>query len=519
MKRTLFAFLTLAGLCLFGIDVSAIDLSQLTDQVVTVGHTVLFGDYSDGVSYAASLLAIKSADPEMWRKWTESVFKLGEAKTEFNESEIGYTYADDGPKPSDAVKAPPILSETKLETGGRYMSIKVKKPLFTDAKEIIMKGRYQGQSREGAEFQLQRDAVKVCVDELHIGLSEKEIESGEQSTANMQPSELMAHFRDGISDHFIQRKDWGIFWTLGAGSDAHHYINAGLRNNVANGGVPVADPEMGLHFAMMEHPNSYVYHVNGGATANHYKVAYSATMATYSGNFTTEIDKVTPAAKPDLAWLRKVNRVAINSNMIPCQIRMENGKLHKYYLLYVPGRVKDLLEEDDAYQKVMNSAYQGMVKDNPMLHAGDVAYKSLIIRESQKLDEEYMSLKYSFNAEGDGGSVGDAAFNKITVNGHEWADIDLGERVFTAATAAATAYGASDACNNLGRSYLLGANAVIRAQGLKFDLVPDTREYESEQGLGLTTIFGQHTNKQFDPVTGGFSQAPQSIQFITHAGW
>lgn len=511
MKRIINAFLSVLAVVLAGLFAHTV-----TTELISLDPTGVFSFLTidaDGLSLAASLMALKSGDPERWRRWTEKVFKLGEEKTEFNESEIGVTYADDGPKPSQRVKAAPILYEQKLMKGGRYMSIKTRKPLFTDPETTLKKGRYEGQDRIGAEQKLSRDSVEVCVDEFHIGLKEEDIQIGSQSTANMKPSQLIDIFTDAITDNNYSRKDWGMFWALFAGSDMHHYINAGLRKSQSNGAIPTSDDKNGLRFPMMEHPNTYVWH-NGKLN----KIAYNATMATYSAAFTTELDKVTDSFKPTLGMLKRINRIAVTSNMIPCQFRNKDGRLHSYYLLYVPGKIRDLLEEDTDFKDVMTSAYEGMVKNNPMLNDDDVPYKNLIIRTSTKLDHEYFSLKNSFNAEGDGASVGDCSFNKTTVGSIEWADIDLGERQFTSTTPAHTAYGATGT-NNLGRMLLLGANAGIRASGKEFEIDPmEITNYGKDDGVGLTSIYGQHRNQQFDPDNGNFAQAYNSMQIISHMG-
>ena len=480
---------------------------SLTQSFVFAGSA---GFVAAGVQ---QMLVKLSGDSRLWNQWEKYCLKQGEWKTEFNEAEIGTKFADDGPKPSQLSKASPILYKQELLNGGRFIDIEMKNPLFSDPNEILKKGRYASQARAGAEQELTRQSMRAFVDLHHLGVKEEEIEIGRQSTAHKQRIEdVMEHIADSISDNVYQRKDWGMFWGFLAGADMHHYINAGLRASTADGAVPPSDAAMGLRSPMSEHPRSFVY--AGGTTLT--PITYNATQATFSTNIVAALSGVTTAHVPGLDLIRAINRVCVNSNMIPCQLKMNGGGLKNYFLVLIPGSIKDLLESDADYFKLMTESHQGIIDKNPLLKPTDVVYKNLIIRESVKLDNDIFTSKQSFMATGNGTTNLSSSFNLTTVDGVVWADIETGTREFVAASAAATSFGAVDNVHRLKRIVVMGANAAWRATGLEFSMKPmEVTDYGLNWGVGFSNIYGQGRVDVYHPVTGAYSKTPQS--FVVHA--
>ncbi len=498
-------------------------------QVLTLLFVLLIGAFSDynlfamgmggfTLSSAAGLLAKVANNPQAWQKWEKLAFKQGEYKTEFNESELGTTFADDGPKPSQRVAAAPILYYQELKSGGHKVSIRYKQPVFTETGAILNKGRYHNQTRMGAEHKLEDQHFQAIVDKWHFGLRETDLEGGEQITANMTAGQVMKRFVDEITDQEQRKKDTGMFFAMFAGYDIHHFINAGLRAGLSNAAVPVKDGKYGLNSTMTEHPNSFVYVITGGAGVIE-KVTYSATQATWSNNLTTALSKITDAAKPSLTLIKKINRWAVGSNMIPCRIRLADGKMHSYYLLLIPGKIKDLLEEDTNYFKLMTESHQGIIDKNPLLRAGDVMYKNLIIRESNKLDDPYFSARNSFNATG-GTATTNSAFNISGSGAEQEVSITPGVREFAAGSAALSALGAANT-HLVGRMLLLGANAGTRTIGKEFGLQHmEITDYGLNDGVGLTKMYGQQRVSSHKVGADGleWEKTPQSAQFFAFQG-
>lgn len=471
------------------------------------------------VIYAASgLLAKVAADPQAWQKWEKLAFKQGEYKTEFNESEIGYTFADDGPKPSQRVAAAPILYHQELKNGGHKVSIRYKNPVFSQASEVLNKGRYHDQVRMGAEHKLDLQHVQAIVDKWHFGLREDDLEGGQQITANMGPGDVMKSFVDELTDHEARKKDTGMFFAMFAGFDTHHFINAALRAGTSNGAVPVADAAYGLLSTMSEHPNTFVWHKTGSPAVEVFeKIAYSATPATFAQNINVGVSKITGAAVPTLNLLNRINRQCISSSMIPCRIRLADGKMHEYFLVYVPGKIKDLLEQDERYFKLMTEAHQGIIDKNPLLKSGDVMYKRLIIRESPKLDDEYFSVKSSFGAVSATNNTA-SAFN-LSGTPQE-ASITPGTRTFVAASAGLTDLGVNNT-QLVGRILVLGANAGIRAIGKSYSLERmEVTDYKLNDGVGWTKMYGQQRVAAWKVDGSGlaYEKTPQSFQVLCFQG-
>lgn len=492
-------------------------LTQLTQHLDLPTLTAFLVGGSGLTLAAGSAFAKVASDPQLLKKWGDVAFKLGEQKTEFNESEIGTQFMKDGPRPSDRTTAPPILYSQGLAGGGRFIDMKIHNPLISGIENILNAGRLEGQKREGSEETLKRDNIKAMVDEWFLAVKESDVRIGEQVTANEDVAGLMRAFTEGIGDTLAQVKDKEVFFSLAAGYGSLHYRSAAKRAGTANAAIPIASVGEGLERVPEEHNRLYTW-VNGALT----KVPYSATQATYSAAITTELDKFQTDDLPTLDLLRKINRICRTTNMIPCNIRKNDGKMHSYFLVYMPGSVKDLLEDDADYKAVMNAAYQGMVKDHPLLRDDDVMYKNLIIRDSDVLDDDYFSAGHSFSATGssetDNMSIDVATANNITTYG-----ISPGDRGFTAASTAATSFGATgfDAVKRIKRIFVLGANAVIRASGKENKLAPLVNtDYEKDKGLGMSAIFGHRRQETMNPAAsaGTLVDIPQSFEILAFGG-
>ena len=357
---------------------------------------------------------------------------------------------------------------------------------------------------------------QAIVDKWHFGVRENDIETGHQNTANMEPGTLMKMFVDEITDQKARKQDTGFYFAMFSGYDVHHFINAGLRAGSSNGAVPVKDSSYGLNSAMSEHPNTYVWHkTDGNETLE--AVTYSATPATFSNNISTAMSKITDAAVPSLNLVRKINRITQQRKMIPCQIRLHDGKLHPYFLVMVPGKVKDLLENDTNYFKLMSESHQGIIDKNPLLRAGDVMYKNLIIRESNKLDDEYFSAKSSFIA----AAGTDATAASFNLSGDpEEASIAPGVRQFAAGSAALAAFTQAKT-EVVGRILVMGANAGIRVPGRKHSLkYMEQTDYGLNEGVGMTNTYGQGRVSKWKVGAGGleYEDTPQSFQILCFQG-
>lgn len=481
--------------------------------------SVLFPEYAlvaDGVTAASAtglLTNLFSNDPKIWAKWEQQALKQGEAKTEFNESEIGTTFANDGPKPSQQTLAAPILYHNGHEAGGRTVTIDYDEPLFSDTDTILNSGRYKSQDRNGFEHEMNRRVVQAIVDEHHIGVRENQVESGEQFTANSSTGEVMAAFVEKISDFDATRGDLELFYSFFAGYSKNTVISTCVRKGVSNAANPVADPDTGHMFAMGEHPDTLVYHMESSVPKLS-KVTYSATEATFKTNLQAALSKVTPSAAPGLDFLNKVRNHARSKHMIPCAIRMEGGQRKEYFLLYVSDRVKTLIEQDNDAFELYVKAYQGMVAGNPLLQEGDMLYKNLIIRESKRLNEDAFSAKRSFFA-------GDAAFNIVDGGIKDGiVSVTEGENTFDAASDALNAYGETNT-QLVGRCMLLGANAVIKCAGKSFSMQPmEITQQGRDNGLARTKFYGSQRIQNYTSGSSGldFNAVPQSAQILVHQG-
>lgn len=490
---------------------STIALVVATMCAYQYGFEMLLGEA--GASLAiAGLLAKVFEDPELKEMWEREALKEGENQTEFTELELGTTFATDGAEKSETVTASPILFYDKLKKGqggGRFVNIKVDKPLYTDIQDILKKWRYSSQERIGSEEEAERGSVRAVVDNIFLALKETEIKQGLQETANQNAGSLMRHLTVLLGRNTKKRQDVGVFWALTAGYDMHHYVNIGLRKNAANGSVPAGESAAGVYLPPTEHPETYVWQPNNVMT----KVAYNGTQATHSNNLTTELAKITSAATPGLAWLRSVYRIAWRNNIIPASMRWQ-GRDMPYFILYVPGRVRDLIEQDSDFMTLYSRAYQGKVRENPLIQDDDLMYKTLIIRDSKWLEDEYFSYANSFNGTG-GTNETNMSFNLSTISGVEWADVDPGARSVPGASAMDTD-GITMA--QVGRCYLLGANAAVRATGNDYALSRmEVTDYGNNDGVGQDKYVGHNRVDSFTNQ-GAFDQTIQSVCFAVYQG-
>jgi len=472
------------------------------------------------VGGAGAFLAIKGLlakvfdDPELKQAWEMEALKEGENQTEFTELEMGTTFAADGAERSERVLAAPILFYDKLrqgDGGGRYVNIKVDKPLFDDIQDILKKFRYSSQDRVGTELEAERGAVRAVVDNIFQAIKETQIKQGFQETANATAGSLMRHLVTLLSRNTSKRMDVGIFYALTAGYDLHHFVNVGLRKSLSDGAVPVAEAKAGVYLPPTEHPNMYVWQPNNVMT----QVAFSTTQGTHGDNINTEVNKITDAATPGLAWLRQVYRTAWRENVIPARMRVDSLE-RPYYILYVPGRVRDLIEQDADFMNLFNSAYQGIVESNPLLQNDDLLYKTLIIRDSKWLEDPYFSLANNFNAAASTDTNSTAmSYNLTTIDGFPWADIDPGTR--SVATGSALE-GSFNDMSQIARCFLLGANAVVRATGKDYALERmEVTDYGNNDGIGQDKYFGQNRVDSFTNE-GNYDQTIQSLCFVVYQG-
>lgn len=480
-----------------------------------MGLEALFG--AGGFTLAIEgLLAKVFDDPDLKQMWEAEALKEGENQTEFTELEIGTTFAKDGAKPSERVLAAPILFYDKLSKGGgggRFVNIDVDKPLYSDIENILKKWRYSSQDRVGSEQQAEQGTVRGVVDNIFLALKETEIKQGLQETGGSITTAggLMRHLVTLLGRNTQKRQDVGIFWALTAGYDFHHYVNIGLRNSLSDGAVPVGESKAGVYLPPTEHPNMYVWKPNNVMT----KVTFSTTQGTHGDNINDELADVTSAATPSLAWIRQVWRTAWRNNIIPARMMIE-GVEQPYYILYVPGRVRDLLEQDDDFMSLYNSAYQGKVRSNPLIHDDDLMYKKLIIRDSKWLEESYFSMASNFNAAASSDTDSTAmSFNLTDINGVEWADIDPGVRSVQTGGAME---GDSVTQEQLARCFLLGANAAIRATGQDYALERmEVTDYGNNDGVGQDKYMGQNRVDSFTNE-GNYDQTIQSLCFVVYQG-
>ena len=500
-------------------------------QLITMVLFILFGVMVEllvpaggvGISTASAsglLVNLFTKDPQKWQQWEKEAFKQGEAKTEFNESEIGTTFANDGPKPSQQTIAPPILYHQDHTQGGREINIRYSEPLFTDTSDALNAGRVQTQSRIGHEYKMNQDHVIAIVDEHHIGVTEKDVQAGEQFSANATTGEVMKKFVEHISDFDATRGDLEVFYGFLSGYSKNTHLASCVRKGLSNGAVPVADPDNGHLRPMSEHPDSYAYIIESDSPKME-PIAYHATQATHSANLVAGLSKITPAAKPGLDFLRRVRSHARKKHMIPCAIRTVEGKTHQYYLLLVSDRVKAMIEQDDNAFELYVKAYQGMVDKNPLLQEGDMLYKDLIIRESKRLNEEFFSAKTSFNATGHTSGATDASFNIVSSIKDGSVSITEGEIEFAAESAAATAFDGRDNAHLVGRCFLMGANSVIKCAGKTFEMKPmEITDYGANSGIGRTKFFGTQRIEKYKAGASGltFNSVPQSAQFFVFQG-
>lgn len=464
------------------------------------------------------LLVKAFSDPQTKQLWETQAFRMGEEKTEFNEMEIGTEFTNDGPRPSDISSAPPILYHNELEGGGRKVNIRYNQPLKEGVTEIMNAGRLANQDRLGHEEKMEVQHVTAFVDIFHLGVREDEVELGDQNTANMGLGDVVSAFVEKMSDFHAKRKDYGLFYGFFARYDLHAFKNAAIRKNVSHGSQPVDDTDGGLLSPPREHPNIYVWYKEND-TYLFSKVDYDDTAATHSNNINTEASKITPDAKPGLNLLYRIRRTCERKNMIPNRVRLQDGLLHKYFLVYMPGRMKDILEQDEEVRKLYNSAYQGFIDRNPMLQQGDLVWKNLIIRDSNVLENEEFTYKYNFNVEG-GDSSDDAAF-EVAGSDIKTGDVKIafGERTFAAESPAAGEDGFTP--DQIGRIMVMGANSTLKVSGKQYELEPmEVSEYGLNAGLGQTHFFGNQLVVRRKTSSNGLIEptAPQSFQVLAFMG-
>lgn len=472
------------------------------------------------VAYASltGLLVKAFSDPQTKQAWETLAFRIGEEKTEFNEMEIGTTFTTDGPRPSDVTSAPPILYYNELGDGGRKVNIRYNQPLLEGVTEIMSAGRYATQDRLGYEETMKVQHVTAIVDMLHLGVREDDIEQGTQFSANMGLGDVVEAFVEKMTDFHAKRKDYGLFYGFFARYDLHSFTNAGVRKGLSNNDKPVADADGGLLSPPREHPDTYVFHKT--SNVEHFeKVAYNDTAATHSNNIATAASKITSAAKPTIKLMYYIMRTCERRNMVPCRMRMEDGRVHKYFLVYMPGRMKDLLEQDEEVRKLFTSAYQGMIDKNPLLRQGDIVWKNLIIRDSNVLENEEFSFKYHFNDDG-GATFDDAKFVIVGANVKTGkVGITFGETSFVDSSAADSETGLTTSM--IGRIMVMGANSVLKVSGKNFELeAMEVSQYGRDSGMGQTHFFGNQLVVRREHGSSGLSTptAPQSFQILAFMG-
>lgn len=475
-----------------------------------------------GVSIAstAGLMVKYLSDPQTKQKWEALAMQRMVHTTEFNELEIGTTYGDAGPKKSDVVPAAPILLQTQLQAGGRKVNIRIENPLFRDDEDIIKAGRYHTQTRMGFEEKLTSDDVVGVVDEHHIGVLEDLVEFGDQNTANLTAGELMKKFTKRITDNDASRMDLGIFYGFFGGYDYHTHINSCIRKGVSNGAAPVADAEGGVLRPLEEHPDTRVYHITSSVSQLE-KVVYNTTQATFAANLSTAASKITSAAKPGLDLLYRIRQAIARKKMIPCIYKTTFGETRKFYLVKMSNRLKNLLEQDSDFRATINSAYQGEVHKNPIMVEGDILWKNLIIRGSDRLDQDIFSYKNSFMAVGDAtDDVNGASFDIVTGVENGKVGLTQGVNRFKDSTAAVTSLGRTNT-ELVGRIMVMGANSTMRLVGKKYQFVPtEVTDYNKKQGVGRTIHFGHQLVRAYKSEVSGLvpGDVPQSFQILCFQG-
>lgn len=461
----------------------------------------------------AALLPSTLSDPSVIKRWSQKYFQRVQSKSIFDESYTGTTFAQDGPKQSDLVKAPPITLVTDLQNrSGNVVTHTMIEPMFLDSASRMNYARLKQQVREGTEKSLNRKFVKLPIASAFWGIKEEDVLMGKQENGMANLVSLMTK---GLSDNVSAYQDDDLIEAFFTGYSRHLFRTIAETNDVADGSPVVGNADMGVVDTMREHPNTYAWTENGMVKA----------ASNSAEDVAAAFDQITSAATPDASMLNAISLI-VKIKKIP-GIVLTGGKFKSgksmVKVIFDPLMMQQLRNAVD-YQDAVNSAYQAHGDEHPLIAQGDILWGNLWITEEEKLLDDAFSNKWSFDADGftdtstspdtvhaDPATV-DVTGTKGTVE--RQITITKGQRYYRGSDGSI----AADEGDKIGNIMVLGANSMARVPGPVLKLIPRTTDdYKRIVGLGSEHIFG-HKRLDFIDSSGAFALNQSSLRIMCYRG-
>lgn len=497
---------------LYSLVVAAI-ISQILDPSLAV----------EGVAMAA-LMPTGFSDPDRLRRWSQNYFRRVESKVVFGEQYTGTQLADDGPRKTDLMVAAPIVQVNDLSNRkGTRVNYTLMEPLFPDSSARLNYGRVKGQKREDSEKSGGKKFVDIALGTWFQGVKEEDITIGKQEIGM---GDLYQRMVELLSDNGAAYMDDDLVETFFLGQSRHLYHQVAKTTSIADGGKPVGNAEAAIKDPA-EHPNTYLFYDNSGAT-----------LEKAASNSVADVHQLlTKANSTHTAGATLLNKIALEvkkQKIIPTTYRGENGNRNFVRVVMDPimmQQLRDDIQNNDA----INSAYNASGQEHPYISHGDIIWGPLHITEEEKLLDSAFGVGNNYGADeydsdGDGGAGGTAGDGIIEVtqsqirrttdaNGIESIYIEHGDRTFkTGTNAGDDANIGPDGSDKLGNILVLGANSVAKCPGPVLPLIERTDDdYNRILGLGSEHLFGC---KRLDFVdsNGNFSFNQSSLRIVAYRG-
>lgn len=350
-----------------------------------------------------------------------------------------------------------------------------------------------------------------------MSIKEEDVKMSEQELGGNLLELMIRH----LTDLRGRYKDADIAFTMYQGYSPHlYYRQAQADSSISDGDIVKPNASLSLG-ATNEHPNSMAW-TNAGTTSDpNLQMVLANDIAdsvasNWDGKVHESIAKVDSSAQPGRKMLDAIWAQLIFHNIVPIRLRYE-GQQKNCYIMCVSPSMRNTLQDDPALQKIFDSAFESTMYNHPFIKDDDLMYRGLIIRNEEKLDQEWYSAKYSFGNEvynfgvtangGTDSSVGLTSGDDVTPvkyvktgTGRETRNyLNYTERVFrtdanTGASGNVTKAGADFGANGgtkIDRFPVLGASACGIVQGTVHPLERRKEDdYDNITGIGQPSMCG-----------------------------
>lgn len=350
---------------------------------------------------------------KQWRSLSREAFWLSVWKAGFTDpAYTGTEKSRRGINNREDIMGPPFVEYYDLQNmAGDRLTDTIHIPPFEGDDEVLFGTgadagyvRVKGQNRVGFEIQGSRKNIDFALQSYFMSAKEEDINMSEQELGG----ELLPLLVEHLSDLHGRYIDASRIMSYHLGYSPHVYARIGQAGGASNGSAVTGSTDLGVP-APYEHPNTFAWTNSGTLSSPVYSLvnansiataaATSATADNWTGKVHEAVGQVNSNALPNRKMLDEIIRQIKLLRLVPIRYLSDNGGAQGKYLMLVSPAMMNLLINDADIQARFDSAYDGAMRNHPLINENDKMYRTLIIREVEKFEQDLYTYKYNLSAD------------------------------------------------------------------------------------------------------------------------